>query len=639
MIKIAEIIGAVKSAFGNINYLVLFGIGILLCLILGTRRRKYLVSPIIVLTVIILNPWLKHFWDRSFSYMYWRTFWMIPIIPICAVAPALIIERIKKNSNRIICIIISAGVFVFCGSLVYSNESTSFSRSSNPDKLPSSVPEIASELLLLDDIPSVVADQEISIYIRQYSGSIRTPYTRDFSYGNPSPLAREIMGYLNSCDMQNLSTIMRNHDYEYLVTKAEDKEEKLAQAGFELVKQVGIYGIFRVHSKKTEARTYNELHQVTSVTTVDSNGEAVRSSEGYATVYYKYDSNGRKNFEFYVDENGHGVIDDTGKAGVQWEWDFRGYLIRETWLDANQAPIVLGYATRIIIRDISHKAVKESYFDGNGKPMLRTDGGYAYRTYIYDKDDRVIGERYYGLDDQAIISSFGYAGYNKELDEENQTTTITYLGTDGKPVEIPAGYAMVKKEYNSEGLVIRESYYKSNGDPASIGNSGYSSLKNEYLADGALSLTYYYSIDDTPLDCGSGYFHQFLQGLKGKTFIISARDEASGAMTVTLVEDMHELGIQTDLRGKYRSSFYAVISAEGAIEKIGNEVLTYNTKIDNMYVNVISSGYNSKSNSSIKLDEIEYSKNVRGLNIVVIEGGLIESISFDTSSQEMFVTR
>ena len=64
-------------------------------------------------------------------------------------------------------------------------------------------------------------------------------------------------------------------------------------------------------------------------------------------------------------------------------------------------------------------------------------------------------------------------------------------------------------------------------------------------------------------------------------------------------------------------------------------------EIYGIHYSIVSAGYLVGNRSSIGIDGTEYSKNVRGMNIVVYdlkEKRVMESISFDTCSSEMRVT-
>ena len=91
--------------------------------------------------------------------------------------------------------------------------------------------------------------------------------------------------------------------------------------------------------------------------------------------------------------------------------------------------------------------------------------------------------------------------------------------------------------------------------------------------------------------------------------------------------------------GKTRNSYYAVVTDKGVVEDTSQECLDYSGEIDGHKVEVVSSGYNAGKLSSILVDGVEYSKNKRGMNIVVLEHGEVaETVSFDTYAFEMNVS-
>jgi len=417
----------------------------------------------------------------------------------------------------------------------------------NADKLPESVVKVGKALLELDDEPYVVTDGAISIYLRQFSGKIHSPYSRDVNFGTPSPEARPLINNLPNGDMFIVAEKMLNLDYEYVVTRndEESKKQALKDAGFIFLQQVDKYGIYRVTGKRTEVREYNDLHQVISITTVDDEGNAVNGEKGYATTLLDYDSSGQNNYEFYLDANGNAYTDENGVAGYRWENDSIGRMVMQT-----------------------------------------------------------------------------------------------YLGADGNPVLNE--YATKKTEFSRGDKIARESYYDTDGKLVNIGKSGYASYENHYSLGGDLLLTYYYDKDGQLIDAGSYYLHKYLQSLENRklSIIISTKDEASKNLTSEIVNDLHALGIKADLTDKFRFSFYAIITPEGTKEEVSEEALFYDGKVGNLSCYVQSAGYSVGNKSSIIIDGAEYSQNARGLNVVVIEEGeVIDSVSFDTYTQEMYVTR
>jgi len=447
----------IVSAYGNWHYAILYVFFLLIGLLFITDARKKLLFPALFISIVVLNPILYKYWNKINGYAYWRTLWMIPVITVCAAIPAFAVESIKRIPVKIFITVLTVTIFIVTGSLVYNYPNTSFSKADNPDKLPADVANVGKALLELEEEPYIAADPKISVYIREYSGKIKTMYTRDPTYGGASTSQGDIV-YHNLVDedgeLSVVAQYMLNYDYDYLVTANTDdtRRKDIEAAGFELIRQVNDYGIFRVTGKQTEIRTYNDLHQVDSVTLVSRDGNPANNEEGYAIIKYAYD-----------------------EKGVQ-------------------------------------------------------------------------------------------------------------------------------------------------------------------------ALKYYYDQDGCPLEMGSGWLHDFFTSLEDKnvSLYISAKDDASRGMNEAIVKDMQKLGLKKDLRGKPRNSYYAIITKGSIQEDLGEQVLEYNGKIGENTISIISAGWDAGNQSSIKINGVEYSTNVRGLNIVVLDndkGEVIDSFGVDSSSQEMKVYR
>ena len=119
------------------------------------------------------------------------------------------------------------------------------------------------------------------------------------------------------------------------------------------------------------------------------------------------------------------------------------------------------------------------------------------------------------------------------------------------------------------------------------------------------------------------------------TVFISAKDEATSGLTDVVMSLLNDLGVQNDLIGKNRWSFLSIVSNGLLIEeKISDKKLEAKGTIEQgPDYSMVSAGFDFGNTSSIKLNGIEYSKNRRGLNIVVYNNQthLVEdSVCFDT---------
>lgn len=243
-----ELIWAIEEALGNGWLLLVYGITLLLGFFLLKGKRKLFLLPAVIMTVIILNPLTKTLWEKINDYAYWRLLWILPLIPVLAAVPAALTEQTKKWHDKVFVILLAVGIIAATGSFIYSNEKTAFKEAENADKLPQEITEIGEALLELDDNPRIVADHYVAVYIREYSGKIKTPYGRDLTFGNPSNYGKSTSDYLITMNMAKLVENMKAGNYKYLVTNNinADRHIKIEKAGFEYVWQIGIYGIYEL---------------------------------------------------------------------------------------------------------------------------------------------------------------------------------------------------------------------------------------------------------------------------------------------------------------------------------------------------------------------------------------------------------
>lgn len=130
--------------------------------------------------------------------------------------------------------------------------------------------------------------------------------------------------------------------------------------------------------------------------------------------------------------------------------------------------------------------------------------------------------------------------------------------------------------------------------------------------------------------------YNYLDKLNNPNYIVilSARDAFTNSLNEDILNKLKAIGVKSDIKDKHRWSYISVLSNNKPIyEKVENAPLEYKTKINDIKIEIVSKGLNVGNTSSIKINGKEYSKNKRGLNIVVYDKLLQEiadSVSFDT---------
>ena len=124
----AEVLRAIREALGDFNYLYFYGAALILLLFLAKGKRKAFVVPAIFITALIISPWFFKAWNSINNYAYWRTLWMLPIIPVCAAGPTILVERTKKGWRQGVIIVLFATVIIFSGSYIYHQSHRGFGK-------------------------------------------------------------------------------------------------------------------------------------------------------------------------------------------------------------------------------------------------------------------------------------------------------------------------------------------------------------------------------------------------------------------------------------------------------------------------------------------------------------------------------
>lgn len=128
------------------------------------------------------------------------------------------------------------------------------------------------------------------------------------------------------------------------------------------------------------------------------------------------------------------------------------------------------------------------------------------------------------------------------------------------------------------------------------------------------------------------------------TIFISVRDECADALKDTTLNHLKNLGLEADLKGKFRYSYLAVLSNGVLTEQLASEKIEFHASLENnsLFYTITSAGFTCGNISSIIIDGAEKSKNGRGINIVVYCNDtrkVIDSVCFDTHTAENMAYR
>ena len=255
--EITESLHGIYSA----SWLWLLYVAALVWLCFSSKRyRRLVVWPSILLMIFILNPvCYSYLWKPYLRYVYWRAFWLFPVVPVIAIACVDAISRTKQKQTAILLALVCGVLIVGAGKNVYSNPLTTFGDTSNVYKLPQDAIDIADFLLEEEQYPRVVVEQDLYNYLRQISAEITLLYGRN-AEGYISGIESRRKAVLDTLmdaepDLAYVRSIMQELQFRYLVKSNFDPKDKeliaqYAEEGFEKIGQVGAYGIFRMVEAK-----------------------------------------------------------------------------------------------------------------------------------------------------------------------------------------------------------------------------------------------------------------------------------------------------------------------------------------------------------------------------------------------------
>ncbi|MDO4962366.1 MAG: hypothetical protein Q4E57_11060, partial [Eubacteriales bacterium] len=221
----------------------------------------------------------------------------------------------------------------------------------------------------------------------------------------------------------------------------------------------GIYGQLREY----KLLGYGRLD---SITYLGENGEpAPRTSDGYATVTYKYDLKGNIIGERYFDVSGAPFAQPSGQYGCNREFDSKKQVTSLTYVDVEGNPIMItsGFATvRYIGYDDNKVSLGERYYDEQGNPVALAKGQYGFDSENNDLK-QMVSQTFVDANGNPMMITDGYSTIKRAYDDAGNVTEEYYYDTDMKPVTSVNGYYGIIRTYDSDKKVISQKYVLEDG--------------------------------------------------------------------------------------------------------------------------------------------------------------------------------
>ena len=243
---------------------------------------------------------------------------------------------------------------------------------------------------------------------------------------------------------------------------------------------------------------------------VDDNGNiCVAANLGYASkliVQEEYSE-----LETYLDDQGKRTSQYSGYYGVLRSYDEAGHIIRITYLNAENMPVVMAEKYAVEEREYNEfgQQVSSRYFDAEGNPALSYYNGYGAR-YEYDENGHRARITYLDAMGDPMIISSGYSILLREFYENDslyngKIKREFYYLPDGIPARLSLGQSGIYKEYNVVGQISLTTYLDADGNPM-VTNKGYTSVSYTYHPNNTIETTMYYDINGKPYRLSEGQY-------------------------------------------------------------------------------------------------------------------------------------
>ncbi len=433
-----------EAFWGHSVYHGWFYLALVLILVLEKNRmvrRVYGVFPLCVL-VGLFNPLtyeLMQVFAGSWQY-YARLYSLLPIPCILAMSTVLLMEwaeerirtpetgvverRIPERGRKPLFRLVFVGLvclqMVLGGRSVYQEDWMKPAR--NFKKIPDEVIGIT-EALHRDEGVTLAVPEELSSYIRQADASFYMPYGR---YVND--LGRELSGPHPDPDTVLQEAGRAGCDY-IVIRDSSENRERFAEQGRNPCLQAGRYLVYPVKDVERVRNTYNSLRQLIRTTLLDRDGNVRTGTQGYASVLYEYDAQGRPVRETFLDGAGKKTVLTYGYASILRTYTTFSHQVRtQVYLDGSDRPVdALGYAEIRFDYDAQKRVSGETYLDARGNPA----GTYARCEITYDTEGNIAGKTFRDGEGNLTMTSMGYAAFVRQTDDEGRMISETYLDENG----------------------------------------------------------------------------------------------------------------------------------------------------------------------------------------------------------------
>lgn len=204
---------------------------------------------------------------------------------------------------------------------------------------------------------------------------------------------------------------------------------------------------------------YDDMNRVTEFSHFDAQDKPCRTTEGYSISRLFYDEHGNVERQEFRGVDGELCLDAMGQAVIETVHNDAGQVVEMQSLDTENKPVcnVIGFSRSVLEYEPNGEQRGESYFGPDGNPCSNDLGISSIKIRRGKFGSETWEEwRYYGVDDQPVVSKEGAAGMRVIYNEWGYLIRREFLGVDGKVTSPPNREAAAVYAYDSVGRRVEE---------------------------------------------------------------------------------------------------------------------------------------------------------------------------------------
>lgn len=221
------------------------------------RRKKQSTRQVLAFSFVLLLIFVCPFTAKIIracigQSVYWRVLWLLPAIPVIALAAAEFLSGRKSKLLQAALLLLCCIVIALSGKDMFSDGN--YTLTVNRQKVPDDVAHVCNMVLEeaekdgLSDV-CLVSDEYLCSYVRVYEPSIRQPYGRRGmgSLVISNERLYRLMHQEEPRDYGRIARICKKKGYQFLaVSVPEEKEPEITRYGFVRIGDVGSYSIYQL---------------------------------------------------------------------------------------------------------------------------------------------------------------------------------------------------------------------------------------------------------------------------------------------------------------------------------------------------------------------------------------------------------